>query len=756
MSPQPTSAQHPETLMSGSGTSRKRSPGKFRRTLSGTIAVTGTIATGIAFVLLAIAIHNPDTLGDLFPHIVITSTIGLTILFSNIALNLYRLVRRFRAGESGAKLHFRFVGIFVSLALIPILIISLFTTQILRQQDSGESEIMSALDGSRALYKTALNERKKRIIENLYQLGSTISNTPQGMVDLLLEDAMENSKAMEFALYDFSGHQLSFSSLLSEPELIPKPLDQLIVSQIQQGLDYHKVQVHEDLGQILHIVIPVHNYHSEGGESRILSTYFTIPKQLESGQEKINDAVMHNKRRLYLEKQRGTVHNIAFIMILLLSLLSALWFAFYSTRRLTAPISELAKGTQAVAAGVYNQPISHISHDDLGFLVQSFNDMTLNLEHTHKSLHQSQQLIEHQNARLEGILSHLSSGVLVLDSKRRLERINSAACQILDSKINPTPGIPIGIVAQHYPIILPLVDALTSHISAGEQEWGASLDITTSKGIRSLFCRGSCLLEDKQLRGFVIVFDDVTDLVSAQKNAAWSEVARRLAHEIKNPLTPIQLSADRLRHKYLHQMNEEDGAILDRATSTIVQQVDTLKKMVQAFSDYARTPKLQITTINPSTLLNGVVDLYCAQYPEHIHLQIEGELPDIEGDVDRLRQILNNLIKNGLESSDDEKAANVTVTAKITDQPATDTLQIKICDNGAGIDDEMKSHIFEPYATTKPKGTGLGLAIVKRMIEEHNGQIKLLNPDRGSCFELTLPIHHHSSRDRFTPRGEQA
>ncbi len=747
----PLSEKQPDKLLP----SDSRQRGKFRRAISTTLAVTGTITTGIAFVLLAVAIHNPDTLGDLFPHIVVTSTIGLTILFSNISLNLYRLIRRLSAGESGAKLHFRFVGIFVSLALIPILIISLFTTQILRQQDSGEHEIMNALDGSRALYKTALNERKKRIIENLYQLGSTISNTPQSMVDILLEDAMEDSKAMEFALYDFSGNQLSISSLLSEPGLVPTPLDPLIVNQIKQGLDYHKVQGHEDLGQILHLVIPVHNYYSEGGESRILSTYFTIPKQLESGQEKINDAVMRNKKRLYLERQRGTVHNIAFIMILLLSLLSALWFAFYSTRRLTAPISELAKGTQDVASGIYNKPISHVSHDDLGFLVQSFNDMMLNLEHTHKSLYRSQQLIEHQNARLEGILSHLSSGVLVLDSQRRLERINSAACQILDSKIINTSGIPIGVIAQHYPLVSPLVNALTDHIQAGEKEWSVSLEITTSRGVRSLFCRGSCLIENEQLRGFVIVFDDVTDLVSAQKNAAWSEVARRLAHEIKNPLTPIQLSADRLRHKYLKQMGEEDGAVLDRATTTIVQQVSTLKKMVQAFSDYARVPKLQITTVSPSSLLNGVVDLYCAQYPDHITLQIEGELLDVEGDADRLRQILNNMIKNGLESSGTEKAAHVTVTAKMADQGTTKTLQIKICDNGRGIDEAMRSQIFDPYATTKPKGTGLGLAIVKRIVEEHNGQIKLLDSDLGSCFELSLPIHHKSANRHLQPDGEQ-
>jgi len=712
------------------------SPRLIQHTLLVTIGTTGTITTVIAFVLLALAIHDPDTIGTLFPYIVVSSTIGLSILFSTISINLYRLVRKYFAGEPGAQLHFRFVGIFVSLALIPILILSLFTSQILKQQDRGEEEIQHALEGSRELYKTALNERKKRIIENLYELGRNLSASPRSMVDLVLEEAREESKAMELVLYDFSGNQIGFSSLLSEPELAPKPLDPLILNQIQQGLDYHKEQGHEELDQILHIVIPVHNYQSEGGESRVLSTFYSIPKQLELGQKKISDAVMRNKKRLYLDDQRNTVYNITFILLLLLSLLTALWFAFYSTRRLTAPIHQLAQGTRSVAAGVYNKPIPHASHDDLGFLVQSFNDMVINLDHTHQNLQQSRQVIEHQNSWLEGILSHLSSGVIVLDSQRRLDRVNNAACNILDSRITPTPGTPIGVIAQHNPITQPLIQALRGHVQAGEEEWTDSLTITTSRGIRHLFCRGSSLSEGGQLEGYVMVFDDVTQLVSAQKNAAWSEVARRLAHEIKNPLTPIQLSADRLRHRYLSKMDEEEGAVLNRATHTIIQQVDTLKRMVQAFSDYARAPKMKLSSFNPTTLLQEAVDLFHAQHPDHIQLSIRGALPVLEADNDRLRQILNNLIKNGLESCGETCVAEVTVSAVANEE----SLQIKICDNGSGIDEEMRSRIFEPYATTKPKGTGLGLAIVKRMIDEHNGTIELTSSEQGSCFELNLPL----------------
>ncbi|MBT3196404.1 MAG: GHKL domain-containing protein, partial [Gammaproteobacteria bacterium] len=298
-----------------------------------------------------------------------------------------------------------------------------------------------------------------------------------------------------------------------------------------------------------------------------------------------------------------------------------------------------------------------------------------------------------------------------------------------------------GVIAQNHPLVAPLTELLRNQISNQQCEWGESVTIHTSQGVRHLYCRGTCLEESGNLEGYVIVFDDVTELVAAQKNAAWSEIARRLAHEIKNPLTPIQLSADRLRHRYLSKMDQEEGAVLNRATHTIIQQVDTLKRMVQAFSDFARSPKIKFSTFNPARLLQEVADLYHARQPQPIDLQIQHPLSMIEADSDRLRQILHNLIKNGLESHQDEEAARVTLTAWCSGN----TLQIKICDNGSGIDESLRSQIFEPYATTKPKGTGLGLAIVKRIIEEHNGQIHLLDPDlfsmeQGSCFEITLPL----------------
>ncbi|MBT5418664.1 MAG: HAMP domain-containing protein, partial [Thiotrichales bacterium] len=727
---------------------------KFSITLTTILAAVGVIATTAAFILLAISTNDPDTIGSLFPYIVFSSAVGLSILFYTIAINIYRLVRKFIAGESGARLHFRFVGIFVSLALIPIIIISLFTSQIMKQQDRGEEEVQHLLEGSQELYKTALNERKKRLLEKLYQLSGSINGTPTSMIDLILESARDDSNARELILYDINGKQIGFSSMLSEPTLAPEPLDSFISNLIHQGVEYIKVKDNKDAeqyGQLLHIVVPLHSAAIDGGESRILSAYFSIPKPLVIGQEKIDDAVMRNKRRLYLEDQRNTVHNIAFILLLLLSLLTALWFAFYSTRRLTSPIIDLAKGTQSVAAGIYNQPLQQSSKDDLGFLVQAFNDMMLNLDHTHSNLKQSQQQIEHQKARLEGILSNISSGVIVLDPKRRVERINAAACNILESKISPAPGLPIGAMSQHNALAEPLVNEIRDHIQGGKQEWSTSVSINSSHGVRHLFCRGSHLLnlglkqKPTHIDGYVVVFDDITELVSAQKNAAWSEVARRLAHEIKNPLTPIQLSADRLRHRYLSKMDEEEGAVLNRATNTIIQQVDTLKRMVQAFSDYARAPELKLVPISPVKLLEEVTELFRAQHPEYVELQINDNLPVIELDRDRMRQILNNLIKNGLESLGENAVANVKISAVVTtseNEGSDPSLLIKICDNGNGIPDELKGEIFEPYATTKPKGTGLGLAIVKRIIEEHNGEIKLTTNKQGSCFEILLPYNN--------------
>jgi len=431
-------------------------------------------------------------------------------------------------------------------------------------------------------------------------------------------------------------------------------------------------------------------------------------------------------------------------VVLMLSLLSAIYGAFVFSRRLVAPLQDLVAGTRAVAEGDFDTRLPTPTRDEIGFLVSSFNDMTQRLATARREASLSQALVEAERTNVEVILARLSTGVLALESDLRIRTANQASGAILGVDLENRVDDFLPDVAKGQPLLDQFVDVAQVHLNAGETEWREQIVLREEVGRRVLTCACTALPGDEShAAGYVIVFDDITALLQAQRDAAWGEVARRLAHEIKNPLTPIQLSAERMRRKYLDSMSEEDAQILDRATHTIVQQVEAMRDMVNAFSDYARAPDIEIGVFDMDKLVHEVVDLYRAQESGiKIVLTSDPTMPPIEADIGRVRQILHNLLRNATEALENTSKGRIDVHVCAAEFDGVDVVQIKVEDNGPGFKEGALNQVFDPYVTTKPKGTGLGLAIVKKLVEEHIGSIRAFNnTDGGAVISIRLPIH---------------
>jgi nitrogen fixation/metabolism regulation signal transduction histidine kinase len=439
--------------------------------------------------------------------------------------------------------------------------------------------------------------------------------------------------------------------------------------------------------------------------------------------------------------------TLTLTIVLLLSALGAVYGAFFWATRLVKPVQDLIAGTRAVGKGDLNLRLALPSRDEMGFLVHSFNDMTKRLSRARADAEQSRAAVEQERASLAVILARLSTGVVSLESDLRLRTANPAAANILGADLEAGVGRPFAEVAAGQPLVEQFLAACRRHLDAGQTEWREQLQLRTDSGRRELMVACTTLpAEDGASSGLVLVFDDISTLLQAQRDAAWGEVARRLAHEIKNPLTPIQLSADRMRRRLLGQMNPKDAEILERATHTIVQQVEAMKRMVNSFSEYARAPAMELSSFDLNQLVTEVAELYRAQGAHgatavKVQLFLDVHLGLVEADRGRIRQILNNLLTNAFEALEGQPDALVVVETRRTAVGGHPVLDLVVSDNGPGFQHEIIGQMFDPYVTSKPKGTGLGLAIVKKIVEEHGGRIEAENARGGGArVRILLPL----------------
>ncbi|HLQ07484.1 MAG TPA: ATP-binding protein [Steroidobacteraceae bacterium] len=695
-----------------------------------------------AFLLLAESVQNSAEFERLRPWILLVDLCGVIVLSVLLARKLWRLVRDYRAHVPGSRLTARTVGIFGGLVIAPLLIVYLSSLEFInRGIDSWfKVEVKQGLNDALRLSRAALDLRMREYSARTVALAAALTDAAPAGVQSRLDAERRASQATEIALFGPHEHILA-ASLENPLEGLPSQLPADLVRQVVQHRPYVSLEPLTG-GQYLIRTAAALGDAAAGHDGRFVVAVYPVPAQLAALSEAVQSSYHQYGDLAALREPLKYSFRLTLTLVLLLAMLAAIYGAIFSAQRLVRPVQDLIEGTRAVGKGDFGTRLPLPSRDEMGFLVHSFNDMTKRLRRARAEATHSQQAVERERERLAIILARLSTGVLAIDRSMVVRTANEAAGAILGTDLSGATGRSLPELAGGNERLGQFVAALAVRFAAGREEWREQLDLDGAAGRRTLMCACTPLPGEDSDMGFVIVFDDITTLLQAQRDAAWGEVARRLAHEIKNPLTPIQLSAERLRRRLLSGMNERDAEILERGTRTIVQQVQTMQQMVNAFSEYARAPEMQISRFSLNQLITEVADLYRSQAPHtRIRLDLDEHLEGIEADRGRVRQILNNLVTNALEALDGVGTPTLEIATRLEAGADAEYAAVTVCDNGPGFPRELLGKVFDPYVTSKPKGTGLGLAIVKKIIEEHGGRIDADNrPEGGARVRMVLPV----------------
>jgi two-component system nitrogen regulation sensor histidine kinase NtrY len=679
------------------------------------------------------------------------NVILLIFLLYLVTRNVVKLFFERKRRIFGHRLRTKLVIAFIALSLMPTVILFGLATQFI----SASMEYWYNIQVEQSLKKSL--EVGKRVYEDAINRGVSVGNrlsgqikkkdllslTGHGPLRTLVQEARRNS---ELQSIEVASRQRKIVTRDSREGLSPVVLRPQMSEVFQRVIKTREAQsqiIASPDGDLVCTASPVIDPGDPKKVNGVVITATLLPRDLLASMAEISQGFENYQQMKMLKNPIKLSHLIMFSIVTLLIVFSASWFGFYLARTITVPIQELAEGTRRIAGGDLDVHIDQDTDDEIGTLVDSFNQMTLDLQASQKALEASNQEIrrsseeaERRRRYMETVLRNVAAGVVSVDAQGHIQTINQSAESIFGVRADD-------VFQRHYTQFLQgdqleIVDQfIEGHRLTKQKTLQRQVRSAVGSRLMTLLVTASMLHDDEgQYRGIVVVFDDLTELEKAQRMAAWREVARRIAHEIKNPLTPIQLSAQRLRRKYLQRLSP-DGKLFDECTRTIVKEVEELKHLVNEFSNFARMPAANLTLNSLVDIVQEALALFRESHPSRRFLfEQQDPLPLLDLDREQMKRVMINLLDNAVAAAAVEGEIRVTLSF----DEILKIVRLEVADNGRGIPAEDKIRMFEPYFSTKEKGTGLGLAIVSNIVADHHGFIRVRdNHPRGTIIVIELP-----------------
>ena len=703
------------------------------------IAIATLVGASLLFLLSKASSSSEFISGSSYTVVLILSGIFILSLIAIIANQIKKLFGNIKKDVMGSRLSMRLVISFTLMAVIPGLIVYLVSVNFLTRSIESwfNVKVESALDGGLKLGQKALDIMLTDLELKAGRMALTLSSMPTTSQYAALSDLREKTGVQDATIISDQGKIIAVSS--NDAESFLPALPTLIQLKQAENNIYGKIEPIKNKGLYLRVLAPI-NGAAISNERLILQILQPVPDSLTTLAESVQDVFQDYQKLSYSRDSLKVIFSITLTLVLMLAILTAVAIGFLLSRKLSEPLALLAEGTKKIAKGNFKTMLPEKGKDELGVLVRSFNSMTRQLDQATQTSANNQIRLESARSYLETVLAHLSSGVIVINDDMEIKSFNIAASKILQIDLSKNTNQLITSISNKNKLLNDFVVSIQEEIKAARSkkhfEIIKQFEIKYEKNNQVLSLQITPLPQNK-VKNYVLMIDDITMMIQAQRDAAWSEVARRLAHEIKNPLTPIQLSAERIKHKLGSKLNKEDTDILDKAVSTIVNQVDAMKTMVNEFSEYARAPKLNLELTDINETIKEISHLFENSGIKITTTLLKG-LPKIKVDVNMMRQVLINLIQNAQDAMiNNTKKPSI----KINTNKYKNYLILSIEDNGPGFSADILKKAFEPYVTSKSHGTGLGLAIVKKIIEEHEGTIAVENIKNGGAnINIQLPI----------------